>query len=47
MDPDDRHVLAARDRGAVRCDRDEELEAFPGKALAEYGIHALHPDEFL
>ena len=32
-----------------RCDVivTKNLKHFPEKALAEYGIHALHPDEFL
>lgn len=46
-DPDDRHVLAA----AIRCNADAIITAnvddFPEKALAQYGIEAQHPDEFI
>jgi predicted nucleic acid-binding protein len=46
-DPNDRHVLAAAIRG--RCDVivTKNLKHFPEKTLAEYGIDAQHPDEFL
>jgi hypothetical protein len=46
-DPDDRHVLAAAIVG--RCDVivARNLKDFPNAALAPYGIHAQHPDEFL
>lgn len=46
-DPDDRHVLAAAIVG--RCDVivTRNLKDFPNAALAPYGIHAQHPDEFL
>jgi hypothetical protein len=46
-DPDDRHVLAA----AIRADADlivtYNLTDFPPSALANYGIEARHPDEFV
>lgn len=46
-DPDDRHVLAA----AIKCGADLiltfNLDDFPERALAGYGIGACHPDPFL
>ncbi len=43
----DRHVLAA----AIRCNADViltfNLKDFPDRCLAEYGIEAQHPDEFI
>ncbi|MEA9393623.1 PIN domain-containing protein [Acerihabitans sp. TG2] len=46
-DPDDRHVLAA----AIRSNADVivtlNLKDFPSEVLAEYGIEALHPDDFI
>ena len=46
-DPDDRHVLAA----AIASDADTivtfNLKHFPAAALAEHGVEAVHPDEFL
>lgn len=46
-DPDDRHVLAA----AIRCRADAivtfNLKDFPGGALVEAGIEAIHPDDFI
>ncbi|MCT0198302.1 PIN domain-containing protein [Synechococcus sp. CS-1325] len=46
-DPDDRHVLAA----AIKCGADLiltfNLDDFPERALASYGICACHPDPFL
>jgi len=46
-DPNDRHVLAAAIVG--RCDAivTQNLRDFPDKALAPYGIKAVHPDTFL
>jgi hypothetical protein len=46
-DPDDRHVLAAAIAG--RCDVivTRNLRDFPESALAQFGIEAQHPDEFL
>jgi len=46
-DPDDRHILAAAIVG--RCDVivTKNLRDFPAETLAEYGIEAQHPDEFL
>lgn len=46
-DKDDRHVLAA----AIRCNADAivtfNIKDFPEKALAEYGIDIIHPDDFI
>src|SRR5471030_1501334 len=46
-DPDDRHVLAA----AIRSNADVivtlNLKDFPSEVLAEFGIEALHPDDFI
>ena len=46
-DADDRHVLAA----AIRCHADVIVTAnekdFPAKYLSQFGIEALHPDDFL
>jgi len=46
-DIDDRHVLAA----AIRCNADAiitfNLKDFPQKALSNYDIEAIHPDDFL
>ena len=46
-DADDRHVLAA----AIAADADTivtfNLKHFPAAALAEHGVEAVHPDEFL
>ncbi len=46
-DPDDRHVLAV----AIHCGAKEivtfNLRDFPADALRPYGIHAIHPDEFV
>ena len=46
-DPNDRHVLAA----AIRCNADAivtfNLKDFPAEKLADYGIDALHPDDFI
>jgi predicted nucleic acid-binding protein len=46
-DPDDRHVLAA----AIRCNADAivtlNLKDFPENVLAQHGIEAIHPDDFI
>jgi predicted nucleic acid-binding protein len=46
-DSNDRHILAAAIVG--RCDVivTKNLRDFPTEILAEYGIEAQHPDEFL
>jgi len=46
-DPEDRHVLAAAIRGGAQTIVTFNLKDFPAKALAEYDIEAVHPDEFL
>lgn len=46
-DPDDRHVLAA----AIRCNANAivtfNLKDFPKQALVQFGIEAIHPDDFI
>lgn len=46
-DQDDRHVLAA----AMKCGAELivtfNLKDFPASALAEYGVEAIHPDDFI
>lgn len=46
-DPNDRHVLAA----AIRCGADAiitfNLKDFPESSITQYGIDALHPDDFI
>ncbi len=46
-DNDDRHVLAA----AMKCGAELivtfNLKDFPDSALAEYGVKAIHPDDFI
>lgn len=46
-DPNDRHVLAAAIRGHADVVVTFNLDDFPSKALASYGIEAQHPDEFI
>jgi len=46
-DPDDRHVLAAAIRAGADVIVTFNLADFPADALAEYGIEALHPDDFV
>lgn len=46
-DKDDKHVLAA----AMKCGAELivtfNLKDFPSSALAEYGVEAIHPDDFI
>ena len=46
-DPDDRHVLAAGIRTGAQMIVTFNLKDFPAEDLAEYGIEAKHPDEFI
>jgi hypothetical protein len=46
-DPDDRHVLAAAIHTGAESIVTYNLADFPSVALAEYGIQAQHPDEFI
>jgi predicted nucleic acid-binding protein len=46
-DPDDRHVLAAAIRAHADAIVTFNLEDFPAARLAEFGIEAQHPDEFI
>lgn len=46
-DPDDRHVLAAAVVCRASCIVTFDLAHFPQECLAPYGLHAIHPDEFL
>lgn len=46
-DPDDRHVLAAAIRANASVIVTFNLRDFPSELLAQYGIEAQHPDEFI
>lgn len=46
-DPGDRHVLAAAIRAGAGVIVTMNLRHFPTEALAQYGIDAQHPDEFV
>ena len=46
-DPNDRHVLAAAIVAKSSAIVTFNLKDFPDKALQPYGIHAVHPDEFI
>lgn len=46
-DPDDRHVLAAAVVCKASCIVTFNLADFPLDRLAPYGLHAVHPDDFL
>lgn len=46
-DADDRHVLAAAIRAGAQVIVTANLIDFPDSALANYGIEAQHPDEFV
>ena len=46
-DADDRHVLAAAIRSGAEVIVTYNLADFPRDALAQFGIEAQHPDEFI
>lgn len=46
-DKNDRHVVAAAIRGQAEAIITYNLKDFPDEALAQFGISAIHPDEFL
>lgn len=46
-DPNDRHVLAAAIRAGAQVIVTTNVKDFPSAALAEYGVEALHPDDFV
>jgi predicted nucleic acid-binding protein len=46
-DADDRHVLAAAIRSGAEVIVTSNLKDFPAEVLANYGIEAQHPDEFV
>ena len=46
-DPNDRHVLAAAIVAKSSAIVTFNLKHFPEKALQPYGIHTVHPDEFI
>jgi predicted nucleic acid-binding protein len=46
-DPDDRHVLAAAIRGAASAIVTFNEKDFPAAELSPFGIHTLHPDQFI
>lgn len=46
-DADDRHVLAAAIRARADVIVTMNLRDFPSEVLAQYGIDAQHPDEFV
>ncbi len=46
-DPDDRHVLAAAIVCKASCIVTFNKKDFPDDALEPYGLHVVHPDDFL
>lgn len=46
-DPNDRHVLAAAIRAGAQTIVTFNLKDFPPECLAEYGVEAQHPDDFV
>ena len=46
-DPDDRHVVAAAIRAGADGIVTYNLKDFPKETVFEFGIEAIHPDDFL
>jgi predicted nucleic acid-binding protein len=46
-DPDDRHVLAAAIRASADAIITFNLSDFPDDVLSQFGIEAIHPDDFV
>ena len=46
-DPNDRHVLAAAIRVGAAAIVTMNLKDFPNKVLSEFGVSAIHPDDFI
>ncbi|GAA3960312.1 hypothetical protein GCM10022278_18050 [Allohahella marinimesophila] len=46
-DPEDRHVVAAAIQTRAEAIVTFNLKDFPSTALAQYGLNAIHPDEFI
>jgi predicted nucleic acid-binding protein len=46
-DEDDRHVLAAAIEADAACIITFNMKDFPRAILTEYGIEAIHPDDFI
>jgi predicted nucleic acid-binding protein len=46
-DPKDRHVLAAAITGRASVIVTFNLKDFPDEVLQKWGVHAVHPDDFL
>ncbi|MFJ6212728.1 PIN domain-containing protein [Streptomyces sp. NPDC092296] len=46
-DPDDRHVLAAAIKAKAQLVVTRNLDDFPADVLADWGVEAKHPDDFV
>src|SRR5690606_37605903 len=46
-DADDRHVLAAAIRAKANLIVTFNVKDFPQKHLAQFSVHAIHPDDFI
>ncbi len=46
-DPDDRHVVAVAIHTGAEAIITNNLKDFPDKALDQYHLKAIHPDEFI